>query len=856
MITLLRAVFLLGFLFLAGPGTPPSAELVTLSPQSWERFAPEGKEVDAIYGDFVIRNQEIVAVLAHPVEGRHANMMVRDVAGCLIDLTRRHRPSDQLGAYYPVAGQFKLRFAGVESRGASVYDTSDPRNLYVRADEVVLHLVGEPVPGNPDVDVRYRLGKTWPYLRIETVYSNPGDQPLRFAVLDSVRADRSNDLKTPEVAPDGRHPLFWIYDPWFGQAYGVQCQDREIYSVTESGRRSPSQLSCLEGGTREVELQPGGKLEVVRFVFPGSDLFEVRAVANRLNGEPQKAVTLRVKDGNGPVSDAEVEVLQDGRRYAWGRTGGDGQVHMHLPAGSYQATVSALGRPPASLNIDPSVAVDYSVDVASAGYVRGFIRDENGKGIPAKVQFRGTGGTPDPFFGPDSGEHAVHNLYYTADGRFRQALAPGSYQVIVSRGPEYDAVFSDLQVRPGQESSLDVTLVRSVNTPGWVSSDFHSHSSPSGDNTSSQLGRVLNLLAEHIEFAPCTEHNRISSYVPHLQRLGAAEQMATCSGIELTSSPLPLNHQNAFPLVWRPHFQDGGGPPTSPDPEVQIERLALWDQGSEKVVQVNHPDIGWMFFDRDGDRRPDRGYSRMFGFIDVIEVHPPADIFAPPVLKTASGEETNNRIFNWLQLLNRGFRIPGVVNTDAHANFHGSGFLRNYVKSPTDHPGQIQTSDIVKATEQGNLVMSNGPFLEVYLEVPGREGPQATAGDEVAAPAGRVHLHLRVQCPNWFDVDRVQVFLNGRAEGRLNFTRGSHPSLFSTGTVRFEHTFPVELAGDTHLIVATIGENSALGPVAGPTHETDLPVALSNPIFVDVDGGGFQTNGDLLGAELPVKAGR
>ena len=66
--------------------------------------------------------------------------------------------------------------------------------------------------------------------------------------------------------------------------------------------------------------------------------------------------------------------------------------------------------------------------------------------------------------------------------------------------------------------------------------------------------------------------------------------MGTCVGIELTGRPLPLNHQNAFPLVMRPNTQDGGGPTADDDPETQIERLALWDGASDKLVQVNHPD--------------------------------------------------------------------------------------------------------------------------------------------------------------------------------------------------------------------------------------------------------------------------
>ena len=321
---------------------------------------------------------------------------------------------------------------------------------------------------------------------------------------------------------------------------------------------------------------------------------------------------------------------------------------------------------------------------------------------------------------------------------------------------------------------LEAKLVRSVKTDGWISTDFHSHSSPSGDNTSSQLGRVLNLLCEHIEFAPCTEHNRLSTYDPHLKRLGAERRMATCVGIELTNNPLPLNHQNAFPLVLRPNTQDGGGPTPDDDPEIQIERLALWDGSSEKLVQVNHPDIGWMFRDRNGDGKPDSGFTGMFGHMDVIEVHPPDTIFGTPTVGSAAGTR-NNTIVNWLQLLNQGRRIPGVVNTDAHYNFHGSGFLRNYVKSPTDDPGRGPDA------RRGPRRRARA-HRHVERAVPGGRAAAADAREPWRSPAmtwpsrgGKATLRVRVQCPNWFDVDRVQVFLNGRPAKSLNFTRGSTP---------------------------------------------------------------------------------
>ena len=216
--------------------------------------------------------------------------------------------------------------------------------------------------------------------------------------------------------------------------------------------------------------------------------------------------------------------------------------------------------------------------------------DGDHKPIPAKVEFLGRGETAKPNFGPESAEYLVGNLAYTASGRVETVLQQGQYDLIISHGPEYDAEFTRLQIESGKTAELKVVLKRVVNSEGWVSADFHSHSSPSGDNTSSQLGRVLNLAAEHIEFAPCTEHNRVSSYSDHIAFLGLSQHLATVSGMELTGSPLPLNHQNVFPMIHRPRTQDGGGPTTDGSPETQMERIVAWDDHSEKLIQQNHPD--------------------------------------------------------------------------------------------------------------------------------------------------------------------------------------------------------------------------------------------------------------------------
>jgi hypothetical protein len=820
-----------------------SADLVALSPQTWDRYAPQGKEVDAIYGDFALSNGFISAVIAHPRRGRNANMTVRDVGGCLIDLTVQKKQSDQLSAFYPGAGLRDLNFAGVEVQSPKVYDAASLDQLFVKAARVTLRLAASPRDKEPDVEVAYSLDNTWSYVLVTTTFTNRGQSPLDVELADAVRADA-----TFEFSAEGASDLFWAYDQYFGQAYGVVAENRQVLSA--ASRRHLLRYPDKQGKVT-VRLAPGESHHLARRLIPAANLFDVqRAAQGIVSGKGVSFDWLEAKDEAGhTIVGADVVLEKEGKRFAWGRTDDEGRIAIYPGEGPGTLIVSALGYGSKSLPVSgPGRLATHEMTFPAAGRVAASITDEQGGFIPCKVQFVGADGTKNPDFGPDTGEFGVKNVVYSPRGQFNRALDPGSYDVIISHGPEYDAIFTRVKVLQGQDTRLDAKLMRTVKTVGWISADFHSHSSPSGDNTSSQLGRVLNLLCEHIEFAPCTEHNRLSTYEPHLARLLVRDAMATCVGIELTGNPLPLNHQNAFPLVLRPNTQDGGGPAPDADPAIQIERLALWDQNSDKLVQVNHPDIGWMFFDRNGDGNPDSGFSGMFGKIDVIEVHPPQWIFAGPTM-TFEGKAVNSPIRNWLQLLNQGRRIPGVVNTDAHYNFHGSGWLRNFIKSPTDDPALIKTLDVVHAAERGNLVMSTGPFLEVTMTA-----HQATAypGDNLRASGGKANLKVRVQCPNWFDIDRVQVFNNGRPDPALNFTRDATSDRFSAGTVKFDQEIPLALTADAHVIVAAIGEHSKLGPAMGPDHAADQPIAVSNPIFVDVDGGGFKASGDPLG-KLPVK---
>jgi hypothetical protein len=845
--------------------------LVRLNAKNFDAAAPAGKEADAIYGDYVLRNDKIVCVVADPLPTRNANMTVRNVGGCVIDLTSRKQPNDQLGCYYPGAGRALLRFhqAGASGKVSGTATHEPLVDLAEQGSEVRLEVLAPGEKGKPELRVAYTLRDGWEHVQVETQYVNTDSVPLDVDLVDAVRADR-----TFQQSP-AAEPTFWLYDKWFRQGYALAIDEFSTQATTAIARPGAPRFGLLlsfrhpqQAPDGEVLLLPGRSFTFRRRLLVAGDLFALRAAPRRQAGEKLQAVRVCAEDADlEAIPDVQVTALTgpDFKQICGhGWTEADGTLRCPLPPGKYRLEVSHQARETKTIDIDTAKSADYVVTLADPGYVVGNITSKDGGPIPCKVQFIGQDDTKDPDFFVDSGDTAVKNLVYSHNGRFEQQVPPGKYRVVVSYGPEYDAVFSDIEVTRGKKTPLTAKLIRTVNTKGWVSADFHNHASPSGDNTSSQFGRVQNILCEHIEFAPCTEHNRVDTYVPHLKRLGAEHLVATCSGIELTGQPLPLNHQNAFPLVFKPHLQDGGGPAADEDPETQISRLALWDGNSEKLVQQNHPDIGWLFFDRDGDGKPDGGFKKSIPFMDAVEVHPLDNLLKAPLVEREDAAKKrfieNNRIFNWLQLLNQGHRITGVVNTDSHYNFHESGFWRNYIKSPTDDPAKIETLDMVHAAERGNVTMTTAPFLEVQLTP--EAGKAGTAGDAVAANSGRAKLHVRVECANWYDIDRVQVYLNGRPAKELNFSRYTTPDRFvrsgdkgDNAALKFDQTIPLELKQDTHVIVMAVGEKSTLGVVQGPRWGKIQPIAVSNPIYVDVDGGGFKANGDTLGSPLPVKGG-
>lgn len=820
-----------------------------LSEGTWDQLVPKGKEVDAIYGDTVLQNQFIRAVIAKPVATRNANMTIRNVGGCLIDFTTRENESDQLGAFFPGRRVFAFSEMSVSSQAATSPGVNGDASASTRSQVLVKSAGTDKLPAYSMI---WSLGSNDRFLTATSTWTNTTGADITLSPEDDLRTDGSKEDFTK--SENGVHDLFWFHDLFWQQAYGIHAPG---YQIQLRGNSRESILTYERPDKTPIVIKPGESFSLTRHLFVNSHLPGVRADFESTAGKTstlQEAV-LKVVTGERPVAGAQVRLICADQERGTVVTGAEGTAKVRIPGQSCVAHVTVAGQQFAPQMV---TLADGQLSINLTEYTPGTallnVVDGDGHPIAAKIEFTGQDKTPTPNWGPETAEFFVRNLAYTAGRAVRVDLASGNYDVTVSHGPEYHAEFMTLKIEPGKATEITVKLPRLVSTTGWVSADFHSHSTPSGDNTSSQLGRVLNLVAEHVEFAPCTEHNRVSSYDEHRQTWNLASVFATVSGMELTGQPLPLNHQNMFPMIYRPRTQDGGGPTADLSPETQIERAAAWDNNSVKLIQQNHPDIGWLFYDRDGDQVPDEGYFRSFGLMNVMEIHPIDKLLSPNRFDIRGGKPVENHTaFNWMQLLNQGFRIYGVVNTDAHYNFHGSGGLRIWIKSDTDEPEKIQSDSMRDAARNGNIVMSNGPFLEATFRETGSNTQPVISGQDLNAPSGKVSATIRVQCANWLDVDTVMLLVNGRPDEQRTFTREKNPELFSRDTVRFEKTIDMELPKDAHLIVLTGHSTQVLGPVTGPDWGKQHPAALSNPVFVDVDGDGFQASKDTLGIPLPVK---
>ncbi len=838
------------------------AELLTLTPDNVADTAPQGKESDAIIGDYVLRNDRIVCAIADPrlMMGRSASRWaIPNVAGAVLDLNRRNIPQDVLTAFYPALPRFKPDAPNyqhefieetVSCRQPDRQPVSAPRvTLEMPAYEIETGVRLEEIQSRPPhlrtsprpyIEVRYTLEDGWDFLEVETLYVNPTPTPFPFTPSLSLRVD--------DPCQAGLHfnnRLFWIYEPWWGQAIGVWSPD---HAWTPQGIRPPRHpLTPIPPAPSGWILPPQGRIRFVHRLVPAANLFDLFALAAPWAGEPTRSLAFHLTAPDGPVANAYVRLFQHNLFLGAGRTDSQGSLQLTGPAkGPWTLRVEPFGRPAVEITRFPELlpAEQLELSCSPAARLRLSVQDDAGNSLPARVTFRGLKETPTPFFFPPTGEFHVQNILQRHDGHFDEIIPPGQYQVVVSHGPEYHAEWRNLLFTEGETIAWTCTLRRAYSTPGWISADWHNHATRSGiseifyvypyskcptvdgDSTASPLGRVLGLLASDVRFAVLTDHNYSGTFQPELDRLDVGDRLKTCPGIGFTAGRRhTTTHQNVFPIRHIPGRQDGGVP-QRPEHVGQLAWIRSWDSHQERLFLIAVP------------RNQPLEITTGMDALDLQDLEPLVEG------KPMAGRD--NRVLDWIAALNEGYRFPATLSSGTFDNATGVGARRTYVAGGEHFADPNLSETLVRAVRNGRAIMTTGPFLSVELIA---EDQRFGPGDSAALRDGQASLHVRLLTSNLAAVHKVQVLINGKRTPSLIFTPQTHPSFFAPPPYAFTATVPLSLDEDAHLIVVASGpgfswlEPSAQNPLEERTH-----IAVSNPIWVDVGGDGYSPRSPLLDA--------
>ncbi len=246
--------------------------------------------------------------------------------------------------------------------------------------------------------------------------------------------------------------------------------------------------------------------------------------------------------------------------------------------------------------------------------------------------------------------------------------------------------------------------------------------------------------------------------------------------------------------------------------------------------------------------------------VDFIERTPEEQQGLDDGTYTLTGD-MEGQVDDWFTLLNLGFRFTILGNSDTHGfSSTESGCPRNFVMSDVDDPQLLDDQTVADAVKNHQVVASYGPFVQMWVN-------DAPIGSEISA-SGTVDLSVEVQAPTWMDANRVEVYRNGtlidvwdidEVDSPVRLVRTeSYPveqdSWFVVIVTGRDPMFPVFTPVEIPYIELQLVVTEALGGIGGlgaligeatpiPREFPIRPYAVTNPVWVDTDGGGFDAPG-------------
>jgi hypothetical protein len=583
-----------------------------------------------------------------------------------------------------------------------------------------------------------------------------------------------------------------------------------------------------EDGRFPGRLAPGEKCELRYILFTATSADRILGEIYRtVEADPVKAsVTFRDFDGDW----LEIIVREALSSAVFYRAILDRPVYheMLLLPGIYKVQVNFF---PATVEAMTEIKADGKNTLAlknpRLGAVGVKIRNTKGVAVLGKVSFLGLAPTKSPYFQPENpvetgrGWEGFKNSCFPDENGLEVRLPVGTYLASASRGPEYSVDQRVIEVVGDERLDIAFVIDRVVETPGLIALDPHVHTTKS-DGSPSVSERIKSVVGEGIEVLVATDHNTITDYSAALKKLGLNRELAVLPGCEVTTPE--VLHYNTYPMEIRPDETGNGAINSTGDAAGPLFKASR-EKDPDVIIQVNHPRAGNL------------GYFNNF-FLDqesaataLPELDTGFDILE--VLNGPYYHSSNlSAIEDWFHLLNRGYYFPIVGSSDSHGIDRGEpGYSRTYVQYSGAGAERLDQAALFEAIRKGRAFATNGPMIS--FQVNGR----SAMGGLVQAPEGKVSLKLEAWSAPWIAVDEVRLILNGQR--RIIFP--VHEELREIR--KFEQDISLTLRGDTYICLEAIGKTTLFPVLQSPSRTGDLedgtlPYALTNPVFVDVNGNG------------------
>ena len=603
-----------------------------------------------------------------------------------------------------------------------------------------------------------------------------------------------------------------------------------------------------------------------------------------------------VRDSAGdPVAGVRVTAVDaEARGLNQALTGDDGSYELQVPAGfTYEVRAHASDRDGVAADlVTPSAAEELTVDIDTEdpGSLTVNVTTPDGSPTAARLTVicpegcqRPLGAEVDLIVDDLPGDFQAL-VPVPPSGTASVSLPPGSYTVVVSRGLEWSLWPSDahlsgglpLEVVSGGATELDAEIAHVVDTSGAISGDFHVHALASSDSSVANEDRLWSFVSDGLDVIVSTDHDYIVDFAPIIAAEGIQAELASFIGAEITTSS--YGHINAFPLEVDDDHRTGGALDWGDGADLTLIPADVYGWANEfpgeQVVQINHPEGTGTINGMDADVLV--GASR-FTAEQLGMPEQPANPAVPWDTGFWSDDFTAIELANglnrasfwtrarwWLTMIGRGFHPTGTAVTDTHKLYSDIGGVPRtfaFVSEAADTVETMDAAEYLASINAGRTIGTNGPFFRAVLSTDA--GDTATFGDTITNGAG-LTLDVTIDIPEWMRVDRIDLYTNV-TEGIYSRRGGENsdeiPPSFSVpvtleeadlvvaeaGTVEHRHyvktvSIPLEFDTDGYVVVMLrgIGEDTAtLWPVVPRRSET--PFAFSNPIFVDADGGGYNT---------------